>query len=147
MCFSKIRMTDAMIKEQKITDWKRCRARIEHEDDLLNSRTNLFLVVNGLGAVAVDLTSDKPSDIVMVVVILLANLFWIIGSSQSVSVIRALTDEYIDGADDPIDRVVRKSMRSWPKWMKNTSILGIYIPFIVTIGWSIGLYLLIASNS
>ena len=134
-----------MIK--KITDWDRCRARIEHEDNLLNNRTNLFLVVNGLGAVAVGLTTDKSSDIVMVVVILLANIFWIIGASQTTSVLKALTTEYINGANDPIDEVVRRSMGRWPRWMRNTSILGRYIPYVVTIGWGIGLYMLVISSS
>ncbi len=129
-----------------ITDWSRCRARIEHEDNLLNNRTNLFLVVNGLGAVAVGLTSDKSSDIVMAIVISLANIFWIIGSSQTVSVLKALTTEYIKGADDPIDYIVRKSMHPWPRWIRNTSILGRYIPIIVTIGWWIGLYMLTVSS-
>lgn len=133
------------IKETTITDWKRCRARIEHEDSLLNNRTNLFLVVNGLGAVAVGLTSDNPSDIVMVVVIILANILWIIGSSQTTAVLKALTTEYINWANDPIDDIVRKSMKPWPRWMRNTSILGRYIPIIVTLGWCIGLYMLISS--
>jgi hypothetical protein len=133
-------------KKPEITDWERCRARIEHEDNLLNNRTNLFLVVNGLGAVAVGLTTDKSSDIVMVLVILLANVFWIIGASQTASVLKALTTEYIKGANDPIDEVVRKSMRRWPRWMRNTSILGRYIPYVVTIGWGIGLYILMTSS-
>lgn len=134
-------------KKFKITDWERCRARIEHEDNLLNNRTNLFLVVNSLGAIAVGLTTDKSSDIVMVVVILLANVFWIIGASQTTSVLKALTTEYINGANDPIDAVVRRSMRRWPRWMRNTSILGRYIPHVVTIGWGIGLYMLVLSRS
>jgi len=130
-------------KKNKITDWERCRARIEHEDNLLNSRTNLFLVVNGLGAVAVGLTSDRSSDIVMVVVILIANIFWIIGSSQTVSVLKTLTTEYINGANDPIDSAVRDSMHPWPRWIRNTSILGRYIPIVVTIGWVIGMFMLL----
>ena len=134
-------------KKIKITDWDCYRARIEHEDNLLNNRTNLFLVVNGLGAVAVGLTTDKSSDIVMVVVILLANVFWIIGASQTTSVLKALTTEYINGANDPIDEVVRRSMGRWPRWMRNTSILGRYIPYVVTIGWGIGLYMLVISSS
>ena len=132
--------------EQKITDWNRCRARIKHEDHLLNNRTNLFLVVNGLGAVAIGLTQETPAAIMMTVVILLANIFWIIGCSQSVCVLKTLTSEYIQHADDPIDDLARKSMLPWPRWMRNTSILGRYIPILITLSWGITLYILIFSG-
>ena len=133
-----------MIKEDyNITDWKRLRSRIEHEDNLLNSRVNLFLVVNGLGAVAIGQTLSKPADIVMISVILFANLLWIIGCSQSVAVLKNLTTVYINGAEDQIDDIVRDSMHIWPRGMRNTSIFGRYLPFIVTIGWCIGLCMVI----
>jgi len=129
-----------------ITDWNRCRARIEHEDNLLNNRANLFLVVNSLGAVAVGITSDNLSDAVMIIVILISNIFWIIGASQSVAVLKNLTTEYIKNAKDPIDWHVRNSMHFWPRWMRNTSILGRYIPCVVTLGWGIGLCMLLIST-
>lgn len=134
-------------EELKITDWDKCRSRIEHEDNLLNNRASLFLVVNGLGAVAVGLTSDKQSDIVMVIVILIANVLWLIGSSQSANVLKNLTTTYMENANDPIDQLVRDSMKVWPRWIRNTSILGIYIPLLISLGWGVGLIMILLSSS
>jgi len=132
-------------EERKITDWGKCRDRIEHEDNLLNNRANLFLVVNGLGAVAVGLTSGRLSDVVMVVVILFANVLWLIGSWQTSGVLKSLTTLYVESANDPIDEVVRKSMERWPLWIRNTHILGVYIPLIITLGWGVGLVMILLS--
>lgn len=56
-------------------DAPRFRARIEHEDNLLNQRTGLFLTANGLGAVAVGLNSIHNADLLFVVVAILVNVF------------------------------------------------------------------------
>ena len=51
---------------------------------------------------------------------------------------KVIDKKYIREANDPIDRIVRESMKKWPRRMRSTDILGIYIPIIVTSGWIIG---------
>jgi len=131
------------MKETKTesTNYVNYRARIEYEDSLLNNRANLFLVVNGLGAVAVELPKTNSSIFLIISVMLAINLLWFIGSIQTACIIRDLTGAYAENADDPVDKAVRKSMRRWPRWLRNTSIIGIYTPLFITIGWFVGLIL------
>ena len=124
------------------TDWPRYRARIEHEDGLLHDRANLFLVVNGLGAVAVGLDQGTDGKLVIVVVALLANVLWFCSAKQTVAVLRSLTRIYVEHSGDPVDAIVRESTSSWPAWFHNSRILGTLLPVLVILGWLVALLLL-----
>jgi len=119
-------------------DWVRCRARIEHEDGLLNDRTNIYLVVNGILAAAAALTHANRIAVIIGIVSILANLLWLSTGIQTASVIRSLTANYIEKADDPVDKIVRESIKCWPGMFRCTYILGIYMPALVLFGWLIG---------
>ena len=72
----------------------RCRARREYEDSLLNSRSSLFLAVNGLGAIAVGLVDELAARVTIAVVVILLNGFWLLCGFQSWKVIKGLTIKY-----------------------------------------------------
>lgn len=90
---------------------QRFRSRWEYEDQLLNARTNIFLVLNGLGAVAVGLTSKIQGQITITCVVIVANLLWIICSIQSLRVIVALAKQYLNsGVNDPVEELVQNTL-------------------------------------
>ena len=128
-------------EEVEIVDWERCRARIEHEDKLVNNRANLFLVFNGMGAVVVDHLSLNNADLLMAIIIICANILWVIGSTQSVLITQALTKVHMEEAHDPVDRVARQAVLGWPQWIKATYIVGVYLPLVLTAGWLIAIFL------
>ena len=128
-------------------DWHRCRARIEHEDRLLNSRTSLFLVVNSIGGVAARIMPSYASSLLIICVMLVANVLWLFVGLQTSRAISSLTSLYIHEASDPIDDVVRSSLDWWPRKLRSTKILGIYIPITLTLGWLAGLIMLIVAGA
>ncbi len=121
----------------------RCRARIEHEDGLLNQRTGLFLTANGPGSVAVGLIPSAAADLVLVLVVIIANILWLLAGVQTVCALRGLTTIYIAKANDRVDGIVRNSLAWAPRWLNVSNILGLHIPLIVTVGWIVGLAMLV----
>jgi len=119
-------------------DYQRFRARIEHEDNLLNQRTGLFLTANGLGAVAVGLNTLAGAGLLLVAVATLVNLFWLLCGIQNAMVLKSLTSSYIENADDAVDAIVRNSTDCIPVFLNPSSILGIYLPVAILAGWIFG---------
>jgi len=122
-------------------DWKACRARIEHEDKLMNARTGVFLTVNSIAAITargVDTFATLP---IVAPVMIVICLLWLLCSVQTCLVIRALTTFYTDkknGANDVIDGIARSA--TIPNhYIRATPILGIYLPCTVCIGWIVSL--------
>ena len=71
-------------------DQETFRNRIEHEDNLLNQRTGLFLTANGLGAVAVGVDPVADAVSLFLAVALIINLLWILCGLQNVLVLKDL---------------------------------------------------------
>ena len=123
---------------------KRFRERIAYEDGLLNTRTSLFLVVNGLVAVAVRIDSNISSTVMIMSVAIIINSLWLVTAHKSLSVIKGLTVNYLDRAlkdeefeEDEVEKIVQESLHL-PLWLRPTNILCHYIPFSVFLGWLIG---------
>ncbi len=118
----------------------RCRARREYEDGLLNSRSNLFLVLNGLGAVALGLTSDHHSaQVAFCLAIIGMNTLWMVCGIQSWLVIRALTLKYFELVpDDSIDDLVYATLgkKKWQVWIRPTNIMALFLPVLLQMAWS-----------
>ena len=119
-------------------DFSKLRARIEHEDKLLNQRTAIFLTANGLGAVAIGLNTLEKADILLVVVASVVNILWLLCGIQNVLVLKNLTTEYIQNSKDAIDAIVRKSTICIPLAFNPSNILGIYLPLVVLAAWLVG---------
>lgn len=114
------------------------RARIEHEDNLLNQRTALFLTANGLGAVAVGIGSPGGGFALFISIASIVNVLWILCGVQSVLVLKGLTAIYIEQTNDPVDQLVRRSITSFPIALNPSNLLGLYLPVVIFIGWLLG---------
>ena len=128
-----------------IEDWNKYRSRIEHEDNLLNARVNVFLVLNGLGAAALGLTKGYGGQIFVATTIVVVNILLALCTIQTAFVIRDLTTEYITKANDPIDKRVRHSLRWLPRRLRSTFILGVWLPLVMIVAWGVGLVMLIVA--
>lgn len=126
-----------------VKEWDRFRNRIEHEDGLLNTRVNIFLVLNGLGAASLGLSKTYAAQIIISVVVIIIDLLLWLCTAQTAFVIRDLTSEYVRDANDPIDKRVRRAIKWVPIGLRPTSILGLWLPLVLFIGWIIGLAMLV----
>ena len=128
----------------------RYRKRIEYEDGLFLTRTNIFLVLNGLGAVAVGTAGAKEAELLMALILIFCNVWWILVSQISVRIIKALTKEHLELVTpkqgvpiDPVERRVRETISgTWPR-VSWTTAVGLIIPGIVLLGWITGAALIL----
>ncbi len=112
------------------------RERINREDALLNSRTNIFLLLNGLAGIAV--TNLKAhSDYYWLVSLLavLINTLWFYCSRQCLRVLAAVTRSLLKVAsEEPVEKLVQDVLGACHFGRPNT-ILGIYLPGLAVISW------------
>lgn len=120
-------------------DWDKYRKRIEHEDGLLNARVNIFLVLNGMGAVALGVSKSETAMLTIAIITLAINIMLGLCTLQSAQVIRDLTLEYIHHAKDPIDNCVRKTLKKYPRKLLPNVILGMWLPLLLCVGWFMGI--------
>ena len=64
-------------KDYRPEDVQTLRRRAEYEDGLLNARTNIVLVFNGLMAAAANLGSQSKAAVGLAFITLVINLFWL----------------------------------------------------------------------
>jgi len=115
--------------------------RIQREDDLVNARINIFLVLNGLGAVAVSLSVSPGSKYLISLVGVAVNVLWIILSIQCLIIIFRLTKKLIDlGIEEDLAEQIVQSALSKTIMFRPNAILLIYIPFIILSAWVVGFW-------
>lgn len=121
--------------DEQIPDAGDFRRRIVREDDLLNSRTTLFLVTSGLLLTAVGLGEDELIKISVSTLGIIVTTGWLMTSLQNWSVIANLTREYRKHhAGDYIERIVQDSLLP-PGWRRPTYIIAIILPMVFLITW------------
>jgi len=121
--------------DEKIPEAQEFRERIVREDDLLDSRTTLFLVTNGLLLTAIGLSKDNPIQILISVLGCIVTSGWILTSFQTWRVIRNLTRDYLKQYKRKyIEKIVRESMFK-PGWRRPSNIIAIIIPIVFLITW------------
>ena len=125
------------------------RERIRDEDSLLNTRTNIFLIVNGIGLVAVGLNKPMISPLLLCLLMAFIDLLWFLCSRQSLALLSALTKllRSVD-PDDAVEGLIQGILGGGRKhWIRPTTILAVYLPlFKLTFwtGWSV--FMLIKST-
>ena len=116
-------MYENIINEGKI------RERRKWEDTLLNTRSGIFLILNGL-AVQADL------DLWIAITISIINSLWIIASIQSLKLIADFTKRtQNEGQQYLVTEILGDSKLHHS--LRPTSIVGKWIPMIVYISWII----------
>ena len=119
-------------------DAERFRRRIEYEDALLNTRTDLVLTINGLAAVAVSLSLPPFIRGIVAVIIIVIDLLWIPRALEASRFISALSGRLKESPDTtPSDEVFRWDVVYRPKRIGTTKFIAVVIPFLLLIGWSI----------
>jgi len=119
------------------------RHRIEREDELLNARTGIFLVVNGLTAVAVGIDQRFASRLLVAIVSALINVLWLVCSLKSRQVLKALTVHLLKRfPEHPVERIVQTALGS-SHCIRPTTILSIYLPGLVALGWLVAVALIL----
>jgi hypothetical protein len=120
---------------ERIPEASEFRQRIVHEDDLLNSRTIVFIATNGLLMTAVGVSDDFAFRLVISILGIIITISWMILSWQNWNVIRQLTIEYRKHySENHIENIVQKAMLK-PGWRRPTDLIAKPIPIMFLITW------------
>src|SRR5205085_1452792 len=107
------------------------RRRVEYEDGLLNSRTNLVLTLNGLGAVAVGLTLPPKARLLIAVVMIIIDVCWIMCAIDAWSFIRELTQAMKQSNAVPPDEAFRYEVQHRRFPISPTLFVSIIVPSLI----------------
>jgi hypothetical protein len=116
------------------------RKRIEYEDQLLYTRFNLVLVLNGFAAVAVGFNQPIYSKILLASVMVVINVLGAIAIWKTELVIAALSRR----VNDPVNDIVQEELGK-AGWLRPNQILCRIFPIVLTLGWVFGLVLALVS--
>lgn len=115
------------------------RNRIEYEDELLNSRTNIILTMNGLAAVAAGLSLSGPARLSIAIIMISVNVLWIPRALEASKFIGALVGRMKESKSSaPIDEVFRWDLVHRPKRMGTTVFVAVVVPSLLLLGWIVG---------
>lgn len=109
------------------------RKRVEVEDELLNSRTTIFLATNGLWAAVVGISNDPYLMLGIGTLGALVSIMWLMCAWQSWRVIRALTIQHLKHSHDEVDEVVGEAL--WSHRCRPTNILAQWLPGLFLAAW------------
>jgi hypothetical protein len=128
-------------------DGERFRRRVEYEDDLLNTRMNIILTMNGLAAVAVGLSLPAPARLIVAIIMIIADASWIPRALEASRFIGALTQRLKESRDTaPSDEVFRWEIVHRPRRVGTTKFMAVVIPSLLLAGWIVAvLYALFGS--
>jgi hypothetical protein len=128
-------------------DGERFRHRVEYEDDLLNTRMNIILTMNGLAAVAVGLALPGPARFIVAIIMIIADAFWIPRAVEASRFIGALTQRLKDSKEAaPPDELFRWEVVHRPHRVGTTKFMAVVIPSLLLAGWVVAiLYVLFGS--
>jgi len=130
-----IKETAKTLKEDDVTQ---LRQRVEYEDDLLNTRTNIVLTLNGLMAIAASMSLPSTAQLVGSLVIIIVDILWIVCAFDSRHFIHSLTASINESSYVPIDEKLRKVFKSRLR-IGSTQFMSVVIPTLLVVGWVLSL--------
>lgn len=120
-------------------DAERFRRRVEYEDELLNTRTNVILTMNGLAGVAAGLSPASSLPGVVVVLMIVINACWLPRAWEASRFIGALTVRMKESKETaPIDEVFRWGIVRKPHRVGSTKFMAVVLPALLLGGWIYG---------
>jgi hypothetical protein len=129
---------------EELPTYDQLRHRIEREDELLNARAGVFLVLNGLTAVAAGVSQPAASRFLVCIVSAVINALWLLCSLKSRAVLKAVTVYMLKRfPEHPLEKIIQTALGPWQS-IRPTTILSIYIPALVTLGWLVAVVIILA---
>ncbi len=122
------------MSEYSAEDIKELRSRQEYEDGLLNERTNIVLVFNGLMAAAASLGLHDPAAIAIAAVTLAIDVLWIPCSFQHGRYMKLLGGIIRDSPHMPLSEKLRYEHQN-KRLIRPTVFMSKILPVLLTIGW------------
>ena len=115
-------------------------ARIDAEDALLNTRTQIFLVPLSVLVGALGVAGTVSLKLCVSVLGLLVTVFWIMCSLQSWQVIKRLTvakltNENNGDGDAPVEKTAQEAL--WRVGLRPTDVLAVMMPGVFLAVWTI----------
>ena len=121
---------------------EKIRKRIEIEDSLLNSRSTIFLVINGIWLSAISLKKDLDTfQIIIPVCGIIISIMWFLCSIQSTRIIAALNRKYLEvNQDDSLEKFIDGKLFS-RTFLRPSELIGQWLPLLFIIIWAVILFL------
>jgi len=114
------------------------RRRIEIEDELLNSRTTIFLGINGLWAAVVGVSDERGIQTGVAILGIIVTCMWLTCSVQSWQILRRLTKTYLQsaklGEGQSVEKIVHDVLRRY-RHFRPTNILAVWLPGLFLLVW------------
>ena len=121
-------------------DIGKLRDRAMYEDNLLNSRTNIVLVLNGLLAAAANIALSDSGGIAVGGFALLFNVLWMPCAFQHGSYMRLLSKIVNTSQHAPVDEQVRKKHQRW-RLYGPTGFMTLIMPILLAVAWALWIVL------
>ena len=131
-------MTD---KELSKEDTIALRDRVKYEDQLFNARTTIVLALNGLMAVAASLSLPGGTRLSIALVIIVVNALWILCARETKLYVKEITLRLKQSKYLSIDEKIRFEFQEGRRRIRPTNFMCIIVPFLLTVGWILGLIL------
>ena len=120
---------------------KTFRKRIMREDDMLQSRTSVFLITNGLLLATFGISDDTLIRSIISLLGIIVTVSWALTSWQNWRVIKDLTIDYrMKHNRNYIENIVQNAMFK-PGWRRPTDLIAKLLPFTFLTTWLILLVL------
>jgi len=113
----------------KTSDGSKIRKRIETEDALFNSRSTIFLAINGIWLSAVSVSSQSSKfQLIIPFLGFIISILWRLCIQQSVAIIDGLNKKHLELAqNDAIEKFIDDNLMRNSDW-RPTEIIGKWIP-------------------
>jgi len=121
------------IKDQ---EYQIIRKRWDKEDDLLLSRTGIFLTANSILLAASQLNDDFKLRIGITILSLLISILWLTTSWHSFNIIAMLFKR----CKDKMPNVEKELYHIKPLWFRPNTVFCKLLPSLVILGWLVYLY-------
>ncbi len=117
--------------------------RVQYEDELLNSRASIVLILNGLMAIAVAATPNLPVEarIAGAVFMVAINVFWIPSAIRARHYIKVLIKLIRESPHTPIEEEVRFGTFKFRRWNCPMNFMCLWVPMLFIAGWVMGILL------
>jgi hypothetical protein len=110
------------------------RENIVHEDNMLTSRTTVFVLVTTVLYAALTISGSFKFRIFFGALGLATSLLWLFATFQSWKAITHLHEAYIARFDDPIKAVIFTAI-GWHSAFGPTEIIALWIPGVFVAAW------------